>query len=433
MSAGSKTKPGPPQGNRVKYYKLAGWLTLAIALVGGGYYAYRTYATKEVVVKTARVRQGEFLISVKNTGDIRSSRSMLLSVGRLPSPTIVRLAENGKPVRKGDVVVELDAATLEQTMLTRSTEARTIESQMVELKATQRIADEANSLSLMQADYNLERAKLEASKAEIVSAIEGAKNRIDVTVSEGEKKGVETVIEAAEASQAADMERLNRRKSKADRDVQRNRQYLQQVRLYAPVDGIVTILPNYRSGGFGRTPPPFKEGDSVWSGAAIAEIPDLSEMFVQLSLDEVDRGRVQVGHEVRVRVDAVPDRDFKAEVTWISPVAEVIFRGFRNTEKRFMSRARLVTRDERLRPGMTANAEVVIRSEPDSMLIPISASFTKDGKPAVWLRRGTGFVLTEIEVGERNDSDIQVVKGIRAGDVVALEDPEEAVKQARKL
>jgi HlyD family secretion protein len=417
----------------VKYLKILGWVVLLVALVGGGYFAYDYFLPNEVVVKTARVRQGEFLISVRNTGDVRSSRSVVLSVGRIPSPTIVRLAENGKPVRRGEVVVELDSATLEQTMLTRSTEARTIESEMVQLKASQRIEDEANALRLMQAEYNLERARLEASKAEILSAVQGAKNRIDVTVSEGEKRGVETVIVAAEASQAADLERVNRRKNKAERDVQRSREYLQQVRLYAPVDGIVNILPNQRSGGFGRTPPPFKVGDSVWSGAAIAEIPDLSDMFVQLSLDEVDRGRVSVGNEVRVRVDAVPGRDFPAEVTWISPVAEVIFRGFRNTEKKFLARAQLKELDERLRPGMTANAEVVIRSEPDSILIPIAASFTKDGKPAVWLQKGSNFVLTEIEVGERNDSDIQVLSGIKPGDIVALEDPEEALKRARKL
>lgn len=156
-------------------------------------------------------------------------------------------------------------------------------------------------------------------------------------------------------------------------------------------------------------------------------------MHVKLALDEVDRGRVQVGQEVRVRVDAVPDRDFRAEIEWISPVAEVIFRGFRNLEKQFPARAKLLNLDDRLRPGMTANTEVVIRSEMNSLLIPITASFLKDGKPMVWLQRGARFVPTEIEVGDRNDNDILVLSGIQEGDVVALEDPEEALKRARKL
>jgi hypothetical protein len=67
------------------------------------------------------------------------------------------------------------------------------------------------------------------------------------------------------------------------------------------------------------------------------------------------------------------------------------------------------------------------------MLIPITASFTKDGKPAVWLQRGDKYVLTPIEAGERNETDLVVLKGISEGDVVALEDPQEAAKRARKL
>lgn len=433
MASTPKSKPNPADANRRKWMKNIGITALLAILGAGGYAAYQYFSPDAVVVKTARVRKGEYLISVKNTGEVRSSRSVILSVGRIPNPTITRLAENGKPIRKGQVVVELDEATLEQTMLTRSTEARTVQSEMAQLTATHRIQDEANSLSLMQAEYNLERARLEASKAEILSAVEGAKNRIDVTVYEGEKKGVETTIEAAEASQAADLEQLSRRQTKAERDVERTQTYLQRVKLYAPIDGIVSILPNLRSGGFGRTPPPFREGDRVWSGAQIAEIPDLSEMHVRLTLDEVDRGRVKVGQEVRVRVDAVPDRDFNAEIEWISPVAEVIFRGFRNLEKQFPARAILKTLDERLRPGMTANAEVVIRSEPNALLIPVSAGFTLEGKPAVWVQTGSRFVMREIEVGDRNDNDILVLSGIEEGDVVALEDPEEAMKRARKL
>lgn len=433
MASESKTKKSKkPDGGRTILMRLFTVVGILV-LLGGAYAAWYFTRPDTVEVKTARVRRGEFLISVKNTGDIKSTRSAILSVGRVPSPAIVRLTPAGQMVRKGDVVVELDAANLEQLMLTRATEARTVDSEIVQLKATQRIQTEANELQLMQAEYNVERAKLEASKAEIVSEIEGAKNRIDVTVSEGEQKGVETVIESAKASQNADLRRVEQSKTKALRDVERTREYLGRMRLYAPVDGVVNILPNFRSGGFGRTPPPFKEGDRVWSGASIAEIPDLSEMYVLLSLDEVDRGTVKLGQEVRVRVDAVPDKEFRAEVYWISPIAEVIFRGFRNTEKRFPARARLTALDPRLRPGMTANAEVVISSVPNSLLVPITASFTKDGQPAVWLQKGGNFVLTPVVAGERNDTDLLVLKGLSEGDVVALEDPTEAMKRARKF
>ena len=98
----------------------------------------------------------------------------------MPDPRIVRLAESGKPIKKGDVVVEFDAAQQEQTYLERYTSVRTADSEIVQTKASHRMADETDGMNLMTSQYNLERAKLEASKAEILSEIEGAKNRIDV-------------------------------------------------------------------------------------------------------------------------------------------------------------------------------------------------------------------------------------------------------------
>ena len=78
---------------------------------------------------------------------------------------------------------------------------------------------------------------------------------------------------------------------------------------------------------------PFKEGDRAWTGAAIAEIPDLSNMRIELKLEEVDRGKLKLGQKVRVRVDAIADRELPAELDWISPIAAVNFRGMGMTRE----------------------------------------------------------------------------------------------------
>ena len=60
----------------------------------------------------------------------------------------------------------------------------------------------------------------------------------------------------------------------------------------------MNILPNFRAqGSFGSAPPAFKEGDRAWTGAAIAEIPDLSNMRIDLKLEEVDRGKMKLGRK----------------------------------------------------------------------------------------------------------------------------------------
>ncbi len=409
---------------------------LGVVLASGGAYAYYRYVTASTVVEVpvARVRRGEFIISVRTRGEIRSVRSIILTAPQVPNPTIVRLAESGKPVRKGEVVIEFDTAQQEQNYLERSTSVRTVESEIVQTKASHRITNEMDAMNLMTSGYNLQRAELEASKAEILSEIEGAKNRIEVGVSKGELDQVKVTINAHKTTQQADLERLEQKKEKTLRDMNRTKEYLSKMVVRAPIDGVLNVLPNARTqGSFGSSAPPFKEGDRAWTGAAIAEIPDLSEMRIELKLDEVDRGKLQLGQQLRIRVDAVPEKEFLAELDWISPIAALLYRGMGLTEKVFPARATLKNLDPRLRPGMSATAEIIIHSQPNMLMIPVRASFLHAGKPAVYVQKGHDFQIRTIQVGKRNDTDLVVLGGLREGENVALENPAEAAKRAKKL
>lgn len=420
-------------GSRRK--RIITWSVLGVLAAGGAYAAWR-YNNREIPVEVpvARARRAEFVIAVKTRGEIKSVNSMFVTAPQVPDTRIVRIAESGKPVRKGDVVVEFDAAQQEQNLLEKNTSVRTVDSEIVQTKASHRIVDEQDGINQMTAQYNLERSKLDASKAEVVSAIEGAKSRIDVGVSEGDLKVVNTVIGAHKTTQESDLDRLQNKKDKTVRDVNRAKGYLSKMVLRSPQDGIVNILPNFRAqGSFGSAPPPFKEGDRAWTGAAIAEIPDLSNMRIELKLDEVDRGRLQLGQKCRVRVDAIADRELDAMLDWISPIAAINYRGMGTSEKNFPARATLKRLDNRLRPGMSATAEIVIESQPNTLLIPVRASFMNLGKPAVYVQKGKDFVIRQIEVGKRNDTDMVVLSGLRDGEVVALENPIEAARRAKKL
>lgn len=411
------------------------WGGVAALVTVGGYAAYRYAAPEqEVPVQVAKVRQGEFVISVRTRGEVKSVRSTILTAPQIPEVRIVRLAETGKPIRKGDVVVEFDGAQQEQTYLERNTSVRTVDSEITQTRASHQMVDESDGMNLMTAQYNVERAKLEASKAEVVSQIEGEKSRIDVGISQGELGQVGTTIKSHGVSQNADLDRLQQKKDKAVRDVNRAKDYLSKMSIFAPNDGVVNLLPNYRAqGSFGSSAPPFKEGDRAWTGAAIAEIPDLSEMRVDLKLEEVDRGKLQLGQQVRVKVDAVPDKEFTAVLDWISPIAQLNFRGPMSSEKQFPARATLRNLDARLRPGMSCTAELIIESTPKSLLIPVRSRFTLNGKPAAYVQRGSEFVLRPIQIGKGNEQDVVVTGGLRVGETVALENPIEAAKRARKL
>ena len=427
-----KQRIGQTAGSRRR--SVISWIFILLASGGGVFAAYRYAGTTTVEVPVTRVRLSEFIISVKTRGEIRSTRSVILSAPQVPSPRIVRLAESGKPIKKGEVVIEFDTAQQEQSYIEGTTNVRAADADIVKLKASQQMTDEMDGMNLMTSEYNLQRAKLEASKAEILSEIEGAKNKIDVGISEGELGQVKITIKSHDVTQQADLERLTQRKDKTLRDLERYKGYLSKMVVRAPNDGIVNLLPNFRSqGSWGSSPPPFKEGDNAWTGASIAEIPDLSEMRIELKLEEVDRGKIKLGQQIRMRVDAVPDKEFFADLDWISPIAALQYRGMGMSEKSFPARATLKSLDPRLRPGMSATAEIIIESVPKALLVPVRASFMQTGKPAVWVQKGQEFQVRQLEVGKRNDTDMIVLKGLKEGEMVAMENPAEAAKRAKKL
>ncbi len=426
-----KTRLGKSNPRRVK---IITWM-IGLTLCGGGVFAaYRYTGTTEVEVPVARVRRADFVISVRTRGDIKSAHSTILKAPRVPGLRIVHLATNGRPIKKGEVVVEFDGVQQEQTVIARNTNVRVAEGDIVQTKATQKMSEEADAMNKMTSEYALERAKLDASKAEVLSAIEGEKNRIQVGVAEGSLQQVKASINAHQVGNEADLGRLGQRRDKATKDLDQAQEYLGLMQLRAPTDGLVNVLPNFSTsqGNFGQSTPPFKEGDMARNGMEIAEIPDLSQMYINLSLEEVDRGKLQMGQTVQVRVDAIPDKEFMGVIDFISPIASLVFKGGSTPEKTFPARATLKNMDDRLRPGMSSSAEIIIERQPNMLLIPARSSFDKDGKPAVYVQIGKNFVVRYIQLGRRNDEDIIVTGGLKEGEIVTLESPEEAAKRAKK-
>ncbi len=408
----------------------SGLVVLGTAAITAG--AMMIYGPAPPELPTATVERRDFLRTVTSRGELKSAESEQIVTPQTPDLKIVQLAESGKPIRAGEIVVRFDESAQEDLLVERETQVRQVDSEIKQAEAQHAITDERNEMLVMQATYNLERAELEASKQEILAEIEAEKAKIDVTIANGELTKSETNATASDMSQAADIERLMERKSKAQRDLDLSRTYLGSMVLRAPADGIVHILPNNRAqGSFGTARPPFQEGDTVWTGATIAEIPNLASLRVEFRVDEVDRGRVEEGQETRIRVDAVPDAILGGTVSWLSPIATLVFNRL-PPEKNFPAFSNISDIDERLRPGMSTTVEVVVQRIADVLVIPAKASTQIDGRPTVFVKDGTGFRRQPIEISATNGTDIVVESGLDEGDVIALENPELAA-QARTL
>jgi len=403
------------------------WVSATMAVVLGAAVTWAGlyfYTPAGLEVPTARVERRDFVTTVSSRGEMQSAQSVQIAAPQTPDLKIVRLAENGVPLKRGDIVAGFDSAAEEDRYILRDTNVRQVESEIKQAKAQHSIADEQNEMIVMQSTYNVERADLEASKQEILAEIDALKAKIDVEVSKGELAKAETNLKATDISQGADLAGLEERLQKAVRDRDLSKTYLGTMVLRSPVDGVVQIMTNNRAqGSFGTSRPPFQEGDSVWTGAVIAEIPDLNSLRVEFRVEEIDRGRVREGLSTTIRVDAVPDAVLRGKVEWLSPIATLVFSRL-PPEKNFPAYSSLEKIHPRLRPGMSATVEIVVERRPDVLVIPSKASFQIDGSPTVFVRRGAGYVRRKIEVAARNSNEIVVSSGLEEGEVVATENPE---------
>jgi len=415
--------------NQMKILKHKGALAAVVVVVAvaGAGIAMNARTGSAPNVTTAEVTRGDFVDYIQIRGDIRPAKSIVLSAplqagGELQ---IVKLVKNGAPVKKGELVVEFDATSLQQRLLERRSELKTAENEIEQSLAQAKITAEQQATNLMKAKYDVERAKLDLGKRDLVSRIEYEGAKLSLADAEQRLKEIEARNLQAKAGSDADLLRAKRRRDKAQFDVDRTTTSIEALRLRAPADGTVNILENPRSGGmFGGGGVEFREGDRAWPGASVLELPDLSSIHLEARLDESDRGRLKVGQTASVKIEAVPGKDLAARVDLISVLARVDFSSGWPPVRNFDLGLVLDDRDPRIRPGMTATARIAADRLPGVTLVPAESIFQKDGRPVVYRVNGSKFDEQPIEITRRGREQAAVSAGVKPGDRLAVRRPE---------
>ena len=410
---------------------MKGWMRwlrrLAVAVVvlgalgAAGFTAWRMRKAQAAeALPTATVRKGDFLVIVRCRGELKARRSVQISAPvNVPELRIVWLAPTGTIVKEGEPIIKFDPSSARQQLKEKEAALKQAQAALDQAIAQARLAGEQDKLELADAGYRVERAKLEVSKAEIVSALQGEESKIELGLAEG-KMGVERAKgQLNVVSNEAKVASLKRARDKANDEVELTQYRLSQMELEAPISGWINYLPNNSQGWINAKP--FKVGDQVWPGAAVAETPDLETLEMEGKIEEIDRGRIAQDQQVRVRIDALPETTFPGKLIQLSPMTVIgwdwpptrTFRGFTKLEKL----------DPRLRPGMNGSMDVVVDRIPNAISVPVKAVFTQGGRPIVYLAQKGGYRPVPVEVLARNP-DEAAIKGIPEGSHVALVEPD---------
>jgi HlyD family secretion protein len=414
--------------------KRRGWFLAGIAVVvivgltaGSRVFGARSgsvAASSSRGIPVAEVTQGDLVDTVELRGEVRALHSVpIFCPSNAGDIQIVKLAVNGSSVHKGDVVATLDPSSVQNPLNQRRSDLKQAQAQVADAQAQGKLTEQQDETDVLTAKYDAEKAGLDASQAEILSAIDGEEKKLTLADAEQKYKQLQEKLEADRANAKANIVSLQEKQEKAQRDVQQYEDALSRLTLRAPADGMVSLQENWRNYNGGDSAPPFKEGDRAWAGAVIAELPDLSSLYLAARSDEADRGRLLAGQIVTARVDALPDRDFPGKIAEISPLAKPDFSNWPLTMN-FDVKVALDHPDARLRPGMSITERIAVDKFANVIMIPKEAVFAKNGHSVAYvLVRGDEFEERAVNVGHRGGGQVEVVTGLRKGERVALKDP----------
>ena len=380
-------------------------------------------------VTTLPVVKGDFIDYIQIRGDIRPAKSIVLNapVQSGGDLLITKLVKNGTSVKKGDILVEFDRTTLEQRLQERQSDLKSAEADIQQSQEQRKVNDQQDAQTLMKAHYDVDRAKLDLGKKDIVSPVEYEEAKLALADAEQKLNEVEAKNASNRAGSDAEILGKKRKRDKAKFDVDRTAESLAALTLRSPADGTVNILENPRSGGPFSNGVEFREGDRAWAGATILELPDLSSIHLEARLDESDRGRLKVGQTATVKIEAVPGKDFNARVDLISVLARVDFSSGWPPVRNFDLGLVLQDRDARIRPGMTATARIAADRLPNVTLVPAETIFQHNGRPVVYRLRGSKFDEEPIEIARRGREQAAVSAGVQPGDRLATHRPDVAL------
>jgi HlyD family secretion protein len=297
-------------------------LTVAAA-VWGGYYFVQQFQQKQQPVPTATVRKSDVIIRSYTRGELRAVRSaMLVAPNLFGTVQITRLAPLGSFAREKDLIVEFDDSEVQSRLDEKQLELEQLDEQLKMSQANIDIRTNQDQVELLRARYSVRRAQLEVKRNELLSAIDAKKNLLNLDEAERRLKQLESDVQSRLQSSQAELAVLREKKNKAILELTREKRRLSQVKLLAPMSGLVAIRQN--RGNFmmrGMQLPDLREGDQVFPGLPVADVLDLSELEVAAKVGELDRANLHDGQDVTLRLDAVPDKIFHGQIKTLSGTA----------------------------------------------------------------------------------------------------------------
>jgi HlyD family secretion protein len=364
-----------------------------------------------------------------------AARQALERITRSGSPQDLADAQSNYDQARADCDLAEKALARQKALLVRGfvpqSEVDDAENKVATARARLRATD--THLNTMKDRLEADRREAEAKVAQSTAALQAARangveddlRRDDVRAARAARETAQVALERAYALRSEievrDAEVIAARASvtQLDSSLTQVETQLRDTVLRAPMSGVVTR--RY-----------VEEGELVTSGiqtfssgTPVMQVADLSRMQVRVQVNEVDVARLRAGQRARIELDASRGTSLGGRVTSVAPASAVPASttgqsgggaGNAGGIVKFEVKIDILHADPRLRPGMSANVDIITDERKGVLLLPLEAV----DLAAARVKRNAGgqTVDTPVKLGLRDDNQIEIRSGLRAGDSV---------------
>ena len=444
---------------------------IIVGLLGGGYYFYTSFNQAREVqasfdnLETEVLKSGILETTISATGRVRSTQSTTLAWETTGTVETVNVDEKDV-VKTGDMLATLEQTSLPQEIILAQASLEDYQTALEDLVSdaqnakTKAVADiAAYTYDVRDAQYQLDNFTVPSNQAEMSTqeALGAMKANLDAAREAFEPYKYypstddtrEELKEALDDAQADYNSAVKRLQYETDLEVAQNnlqdalddydkweegptegeiasaearvasaQAALSKAWIEAPFDGTITeIIP--------------QAGDQVSLNSLAFRLDDLSNLYVDLEVSEVDINQVELRQEALITFDGIRNKEYHGEVVDIASI------GSENSGVvDFTVTVQIIDVDEDVLPGMTAEVDIIVEQTEAALLVPNQAVRTNERGVQIVYIMETGGQMSEVEIklGVSSDTQSEIVEGnLQAGDQVVLNPPSEEEEEFRPI
>ncbi len=284
-------------------------------------------------------------------------------------------------------------------------------------KTTEDVRIQTSMLAAKELDYSSSKQFLDVKQryeykrktTEFSSKVDQGKKKVEQNeaTAKAQVSKAASEYEAAKGTAGIEHEQLKEYLDQKDKTVMR-----------AAQDGIVA----YSNERYYDPSSQIREGATVYSRQKIFSLPDMTHMQVKVNIHESLIKKIKKGQKAEVRIDAFPNVVFVGTVKSVSQLADSTRPWMTGGVKEYTT---IVTLDDisshELKPGMTAEARILVGELKNVLVVPIQAVAEYKGDFYAFVEDPGGIKLRKIKVGDNNEKLVEILEGLKEGESVALD------------